>query len=97
MAKASIAEARAALSALVNKVAHGGERIVLTSRGRPKAALVGIEDLAALEDLPARGTRDESVLAEANELVARIRRRRKGKVLPGSADVLATIREGRVR
>ncbi|MBK6325563.1 MAG: type II toxin-antitoxin system Phd/YefM family antitoxin [Chloroflexi bacterium] len=29
---------------LVNRVAFGGERIVLTSRGKPKAVLVSLED-----------------------------------------------------
>ncbi len=37
------------ISELVNRVAYGGERIVLTSRGKPKAALVSIEDYERLE------------------------------------------------
>jgi len=32
------------LSELVNRVAYGGERIILASHGKPKAALVSIED-----------------------------------------------------
>jgi prevent-host-death family protein len=35
----------------VNRVAFGGERIILTSRGKPKAVLIGIEDLRKLEGL----------------------------------------------
>ena len=95
--RASIAEARAGLSALVNRVAHAGERVVLTSRGRPKAALVGLDDLAAIEGLPVRARPDEAALVEADELVERIRRRRKGKFLSDSAEDLAAIREGRER
>ena len=45
----SLAEARDHLSVLVNDAAHGGHRIVLSSRGRPKAALIGMDDLRRLE------------------------------------------------
>jgi prevent-host-death family protein len=92
--RASIAEARADLSELVNRVAHGGERVLLTSRGRPKAALIGLEDLAALEDLHAAPRPDESALLEADELVERIRLRRNGAFLSDSAEDLVAIREG---
>ena len=89
---ASIARARAELSALVNLVAHGKQRVVLTSRGRPKAALIGLEDLSALEELPAAIAADESML-EADQFVERVRRRRLGALLSDSADDLAAIRE----
>src|SRR5262245_45868426 len=49
MKQVSLARARDRLSALVNDAAHGGQRIVLASRGRPKAALIGMEDLERLE------------------------------------------------
>ena len=49
MKQVSLAQARDRLSMLVNDAAHGGQRIVLASRGRPKAALIGMEDLARLE------------------------------------------------
>ncbi len=49
MKQVSLAEARDRLSALVNDAAHGGQRIVLSSRGRPKAALIGMQDLERLE------------------------------------------------
>lgn len=91
---ASIAEARAGLSSLINRVAHGKERIILTSRGRPKAALVGLEDLSALEDLPAIAVPDDFALVEADQLVERIRQDRKGVFLSDSADDLKAIREG---
>jgi prevent-host-death family protein len=49
MSHVSLAQARDRLSALVNDAAHGGQRIVSSSRGRPKAALIGMDDLERLE------------------------------------------------
>ncbi len=46
-----IAEIKRSISMIVNRVAFGRERIILTSRGKPKAALVSIEDLQKLESL----------------------------------------------
>lgn len=97
MRQASIAEARAGFSSLVNQVAHGRERIVLTSRGRPKAALVGLDDLHALEDLSVAGAADEASLIEADLLVERIREDRGGVPLSDSVEDLHAIREGEPR
>jgi len=46
-----VAEIKRNISAIINRVAFGRERIILTSRGKPKAALVSIEDLQTLETL----------------------------------------------
>ena len=43
--KVSIGRVKRDVSDLVNRVAYGGERIILTSRGKPKAALVSMDDL----------------------------------------------------
>ena len=43
------AEARDRFSDILNRAAFGKERVVLTRRGRPLAALVPIEDVEALE------------------------------------------------
>ena len=48
------AGARAQFSEIVNRTAFGGERVVVTRRGKPLAALVPIEDLALLEELEDR-------------------------------------------
>ena len=42
-------EAKAHLSELMARVGYGGERFVIERRGRPLAALVGVEDLERLE------------------------------------------------
>ena len=47
--KVRVTEAKAQLSALMARVGYGGERFVIERRGRPLAALVGVEDLAHLE------------------------------------------------
>jgi len=44
-----IAEAKNQLSELINRAAYGGERIIIGSRGKPKAAIVSIADLQKLD------------------------------------------------
>jgi prevent-host-death family protein len=46
----SIGRVKRDISELVNRVAYGGERIILTSRGKPKAALVSITDYERLQE-----------------------------------------------
>ncbi len=75
-----IGEVKRDISELVNRVAYGGERIVLTSRGKPKAVLISIEDYARLQ---AQGQSDtdrqwEGWLRQAHDLSQRILRERGG-------------------
>lgn len=46
----AIGQVRRDISELVNRVAYGGERVILTSRGRPKAAIVSLDDLEELRN-----------------------------------------------
>jgi prevent-host-death family protein len=97
--KASVAHAKNTLSSLINKVAYGKTRILLESRGKPKAALVSTEDLERLERLEAgTGTAEVHlhVLAQAQVLRRKIQRRRK-KLLPDSAALLNRLRQKRDR
>jgi len=48
MEQVSIVEAKRDLSKIVNKAAFGHQPVILTSRGRPKAVLVGHEDFVRL-------------------------------------------------
>jgi methylated-DNA-[protein]-cysteine S-methyltransferase len=48
-------EARADFSAIVNRVAYGGERVVLERHGRHVAALVPMTDFARLQEMEASG------------------------------------------
>jgi prevent-host-death family protein len=47
--RVSAAQAKAQLSALVAKVAHGGKHFIIERRGKPLAALVSVDDLERLE------------------------------------------------
>jgi len=46
----SIGQVKRDISELVNRVAFGEERIVLTSRGKPKAAIVSMDDFTRLAE-----------------------------------------------
>jgi prevent-host-death family protein len=50
MTTLTAAEFRANSAELLNRVAFGGERLVVSRRGRPLAALVPLEDLKRLEE-----------------------------------------------
>lgn len=73
-----MSELRQSLGDLVNRAAYGGERIVLVSRGEPKAAIIGVEDLQQLKQLSSGPTmqreRYAQSLATADLLRERIRR-----------------------
>ena len=45
----TMTELKQRMGEIVNRVAYGGERVVLLSRGRPKAAIVSLEDLKRLQ------------------------------------------------
>jgi len=93
-----IAKAKNELSMLVNLAAFGGERIILQSRGKPKAAIISFEELQKLEELEKTVNTVQSqrvqVLAKAQQLRVRILERR-GNLLPDSSDQLRKIREER--
>lgn len=44
----SIGQIKRDISELVNRVAFAGERVILTSRGKPKAALISMQDYEKL-------------------------------------------------
>lgn len=51
MSELPITDAREDLAEVVNRVAYGHERVRLTRRGKPLAAVVPIEDVELLERL----------------------------------------------
>ena len=60
------AEARKQFSEILNRAAYAKERVVLTRRGKPLAAVVPIEDIEALEAME-----DRLDIEEADKVLAR--------------------------
>jgi prevent-host-death family protein len=75
----SIGQIKRDISELVNRVAYQGERIVLTSRGRPKAVLISVEDFERLQQAEQRSTGRGAWLERAQVLTEQIRQRRGGQ------------------
>jgi prevent-host-death family protein len=100
MDTADIAEFKRNVPALVNRAASGRERILLTSRGVPKAALVSAEDLKKLEILdrtsspPSRAQR-KAALAMAQAVREMTLARRGGVPFSDVGEDLRRLREGR--
>src|SRR3972149_431530 len=96
MAKAvSVGEAKAGLSSLINTVAYGGERVIIQSRGRPKAALVSVEDLHRLEGTRAlRPSKAQRALGLAQ--ADRVREALRGFKLTDSVEELGRLGEERL-
>ena len=86
-AQVSIGQVKRDISELVNRVAYGRERIVLTSRGKPKAVIVNLSDYNRLKQLNAANTlnRWQNWLAESDRLAKNIRARRRDKPLDTEA------------
>jgi len=99
MDSVSIAQVKRDISVLVNRVAFGGERIILTSRGKPKAALISIEDLRKLERLERA---ESSLYAERKAALAMAKAvrettlaRRGGVPFPDVSEEIRKLREER--
>jgi prevent-host-death family protein len=72
----SIGQIKRDISELVNRVTYAGDRIILTSRGKPKAALVSMQDYERLLKSEGRLSDIQKWLAETRTLSARIEKRR---------------------
>ena len=73
--RVSMTTLRQRLGDLVSRAAYGNERIILVSRGEPRAAIVGMADLKRLQELEIAAGSDASnqTLAAADEVRERIR------------------------
>ena len=67
MIKVSVSEVKADFSKYLNQAAYGHERVVITSRGKPKAILVGIEEMKRLEAMEQAMSQTESPLSPQNQ------------------------------
>lgn len=61
----TVADARSGLAELLNRVAYGGERLVITRHGREIAALVPVDDLRLADRLRRFVTRKDVARALA--------------------------------
>jgi prevent-host-death family protein len=77
----SIGQVKRDISELVNRVAYGQEQVVLTSRGKPKAALISIEDFERLQQKPTQAAKWADWVARSDALAADILARRHGEPL----------------
>ena len=67
--KLSMAEFRNDMATPINKVVYGGERLILTRKGRGTVALVSLDDLALIEKLE-----DEIDAREAKKVLREMKR-----------------------
>ena len=72
----SVGQVKRDLSELVNRVTYAGERIVLTSRGKPKAALVSMHEYERLLKSENRAADIQKWLTETRALSVSIEKRR---------------------
>ena len=78
-----IGQVKREISQLLNRVAFGGERIMLTSRGKPKAVIVSLKDYARIQQAETQTQADqwERWLAANRLLTAQILAEREGKMV----------------
>lgn len=65
----SIANFRLNMAEPINRVAYGGEHVILSRKGKPIVALVNLEDLALIEKLE-----DQIDVREAKKVLAEMKR-----------------------
>lgn len=88
----SIGKVKRDISALLNRVAYGGERIVLTSRGKPKAAIVSMDDYERLTSVMSGNEakdRLEAWLEASDKLASRIASKRGDEQFDADAIIAA--------
>jgi prevent-host-death family protein len=93
----SISELKRDLSTIINRASYGRERIIIVSRGRPKAAIIGLDDLHRLESLQAAEQLQAERLTalEAARAVRAQSAAYAGGPLPDSVQDLRELREER--
>jgi prevent-host-death family protein len=91
----SIGQIKRDISELVNRVTYAGDHIIITSRGKPKAALVSMQEYERLLKSEGRAADIKKWLAETRAFSGKIEKRR-GKpvdvdaILDASRDDLET-------
>lgn len=60
-----VAEAKRKFSELLARAAYGGERFIIQRRGKPIAALIGLNDLSLIEEQAGQPSEPQGLLAAA--------------------------------
>ncbi|MEJ2748172.1 MAG: type II toxin-antitoxin system Phd/YefM family antitoxin [Anaerolineae bacterium] len=96
----SLTELKQNLGEVVNRAAYGNERIILLSRGTPRAVIMSIDDLERLRQFEASQPQEDKVqqqLALLSEMDAlREQIRQEHGELTDSVEVLREVREERL-
>lgn len=96
----TVVEAKRDFSELMARVAYSGDRLVVERHGKPMIAWISYDDLQRLEQIEQQGAAQRekrlAALALAEQSRRRIASQRDNTPLPDSADVLNTLREGRI-
>ena len=88
----SVGKLKKDLSSLLNQVAYGNQRVVVESRGKPKAVLISMEELERLES--GAGLRETRLQAE--DILKQLDTIRDRQGAPANiVDDLRALREGR--
>ena len=89
----NVKEARQRFSEIVNTVALKGERVIITSRNKPKAVLVSIQDVETMEEGSTRKVRRRMQLESIRRLRERLAQR---NIVSDSLNTLGRLREERL-
>jgi prevent-host-death family protein len=91
--KVNIRKARENFSEVINRVMAKGERVILTSRNKPKAAIVSLKDAMAIEDRSMRKAKRLLQLERIKKMRQELARKR---LMDDSLETLRKIREERI-
>jgi len=91
--KVNIRKARENFSEVINRVMAKGERVILTSRNKPKAVIVSLKDAMAIEDRSMRKAKRLLQLERIKKMRQELARKR---LMDDSLETLRKIREERI-
>jgi prevent-host-death family protein len=91
--KVNIREAREKFSEIINRVSHKRERVIVMSRNKPKALIVGIEEAELFKDEPMRKARRLIQLEQIRKVRERLTYK---KIKSDSVQELRRLRESRL-
>ena len=91
--KINVREAREKFSEIINRVSYKGERVILMSRNRPKAVIVGLEEAEFFKDKPMKKARRLLQLEQFKKIRERVAHKR-GRM--NSIRELKKLRESRL-